>query len=149
MDSLHKALEALPHGTDFRFVDKLIKLNPGKTGTAEYVVRGDEPFLRGHFPGQPIFPGVLLVEAVAQLAGVVAQSDPNIAPLAGLKLTSIHGAKIRGTAKPGETIQLDASVLGRMGDLIQAKGTARVGESIVLMTEIVLSGDTRPEQRMA
>src|SRR3954449_8347791 len=108
MDPLNTALSLLPHGAEFRFVDKLSRLEPGRTGAGEYLVRGDEPFLRGHFPGEPIFPGVLLVEAVAQLAGVVAQCDPNIPALANLKLTAIHGAKIRGTARPGETISLDA-----------------------------------------
>jgi 3-hydroxyacyl-[acyl-carrier-protein] dehydratase len=146
MSDLAKALALLPHGKDFRFVDNLTKLDPGKTGTGSYLVRGDEPFLRGHFPGHPIFPGVLAVEAIAQLAGVVAQSDPKITPLLGMKLTSIHGAKIRGTAKPGETIFLEATILGRMGNLIQAKGVARIGENIILMTELVLSGDS-PEAK--
>src|SRR4051812_14979004 len=137
MDALPHALSLLPHGAEFRFVDKLSKLEPGKTGSGEYTVRGDEPFLRGHFPGEPIFPGVLLVEAVAQLAGVVAQCDPNIPALEHLKLTAIHGAKIRGTARPGEVIHLEATVLKRMGNLIQARGTAKVGENIILQAELV------------
>src|SRR5438128_6731234 len=121
MDSpLRSALAALPHGPEFRFLDRLILLEPGKTGTGEYKVRGDEPFLRGHFPGQPIFPGVLLVEAAAQLAGVVAQSDPAITPLSELKLTAIRQAKIFGSAKPGEKIQIEATVTGRLANLIQA-----------------------------
>src|SRR4051794_16595611 len=95
-------LSLLPHGPEFRFIDQLLQLQRGKSGAAEYRVRGDEPFLRGHFPGTPIFPGVLLVEAAAQLAGVIAQSDPDIAPLPGLKLTAIRGAKILGTAMPGQ-----------------------------------------------
>ena len=144
MNPFDNALKALPHGGEFRFLDKLTQLDPGKSGAGEYFVRGDEPFLRGHFPGQPIFPGVLLVEAVAQLAGVVAQSDPTIPPLAAMKLTSVRGAKIRGTARPQETIYLEATVIGRMGDLIQAKGTARVGKEIVLITELVLSGESQP-----
>ena len=76
--SWKKSLDTLPHGPEFRFIDALTQLEPGKSGSGEYKVRGDEPFLRGHFPGQPIFPGVLLVEAAAQLAGTVAQSDPQI-----------------------------------------------------------------------
>jgi len=69
------ALQRLPHGPEFRFIDRLIELEPGKRGVGQYTVRGDEPFLRGHFPGEPMMPGVLLVEAAAQLAGVLAQSD--------------------------------------------------------------------------
>jgi 3-hydroxyacyl-[acyl-carrier-protein] dehydratase len=141
MNDLATALNLLPHGAEFRFIDRLTSLNPGQNGACEYHVRGDEPFLRGHFPGEPIFPGVLLVEAAAQLAGVVAQSDPKIPPLAGLKLTALRNVKILGTAKPGETILLEAKITGRLGNLIQAQATARVGGQVVLTAELTLSGD--------
>ena len=100
---LQRALDLLPHGAEFRFIDRLTKLNPGQSGEGEYQIRGDEPFLRGHFPDEPIFPGVLLVEAAAQLAGVVAQSDPKIPPLKNLKLTALRNVKILGTAKTGRS----------------------------------------------
>lgn len=135
------ALERLPHGPGFRFVDALSALEPGVRGTGEYRVRGDEPFLAGHFPGEPIFPGVLLIEACAQLAGVVAQSDPAHGPLPGLKLTAVRGAKITGTARPGQVITLHAQVIGRMGRLIQAQATASVRGSLVLQCEVTLAGD--------
>lgn len=134
------ALRHLPHGPEFRFVDQLTALEPGKTGSGIYKIRGTENFLRGHFPGQPLFPGVLLVEAVAQLAGVVAQSDPQIPPLKNLKLTAIRAAKIFGTTAPGETINLHAELIARMENLIQAKGTASVGDKTLMQTEITLSG---------
>src|SRR5947199_7192995 len=105
---MNEALKFLPHGPEFRFLDRLLNLEPGKSGAGEYAVRGNEPFLRGHFPGQPLFPGVLLVEAAAQLVGVVAQSDPQVPPLPGLRLTALRGVKILGTAKPGEVIRLEA-----------------------------------------
>jgi 3-hydroxyacyl-[acyl-carrier-protein] dehydratase len=134
------ALSVLPHGPDFRFVDHLLALEPGVSGAGEFTLRGDEPFLRGHFPGEPLLPGVLLVEAAAQLAGVVAQSDPAIAPLPGLKLTAIRAAKILGTARPGETVTLHARVTGRMGNLIQTQATATVRGTLVLQCELTLAG---------
>lgn len=134
-------LELLPHGPEFRFLDRLVALEPGQRGTAEYRIRGDEPFLRGHFPGEPIFPGVLLVEAAAQLAGVVGQSDPAIQPLAGLKLAAIRGAKITGAARPGETLQIEARVIARMGNLIQVEAKIRSGERQILAVELTLSGE--------
>lgn len=134
------ALALLPHGPEFRFVDKLLALEPGASGTGEFTLRGDEPFLRGHFPDEPLMPGVLLVEAVAQLAGVVAQSDPQHGPLPGLKLTAIRAAKILGTAQPGDVITLHARVTGRMGNLIQAHGTATVRGTLVLQCEVTLAG---------
>jgi len=117
-----------------------VDLDPGRSGAGEYKVRGDEPFLRGHFPGEPIFPGVLLVEAVAQLAGVVAQSDPKIPPLKNLKLTALRNVKILGSARPGETILLEAKITGRLGNLVQAQATARIAGQIVLTAELTLSG---------
>ena len=134
-------LEFLPHGPEFRFLDKVSSLTPGREGAGQYRVRGDEPFLRGHFPGDPIFPGVLLVEAAAQLAGVVAQSDPNIPLLAGLKLTALRNVKILGTAKLGETILLEAKISGRLENLVQAQAVAKVGGEIVLTAELTLSGE--------
>ena len=139
-DDLQRALSLLPHGAEFRFIDRLVKLNPGENGAGEYKVRGDEPFLRGHFPGEPIFPGVLLAEAAAQLAGVVAQSNPKIPPLKNLKLTALRNVKILGTARVGEIISLEAKIAGRLGHLVQAQATARVGGEIILMAELTLSG---------
>jgi 3-hydroxyacyl-[acyl-carrier-protein] dehydratase len=139
---LQRALELLPHGPEFRFVDRLIQLEPGKKGSGEYTLRGTEPFLRGHFPGHPVMPGVLLIEAAAQLAGIVAQSDPGVAPLPGLKLTAIRAAKILGTARPGETVRLSATVTGRMARLVQVEATAGVEDRLLLKTELTLSGET-------
>jgi len=141
MDDLTRALENLPHGPEFRFLDRLTRLEPGKRGQGEYLVRGDEPFLKGHFPGHPLFPGVLLIESVAQLAGVVAQCDPAIDPLAGLKLTAVRNAKILGSAQPQQTIEIHAEVLARMGNLIQAKGEVFVVGQKILAVEVVLSGE--------
>jgi 3-hydroxyacyl-[acyl-carrier-protein] dehydratase len=140
-DPLQAALKRLPHGPEFRFVDKLLSLTPGKEGAGEYQVRGDEFFLRGHFPGQPLLPGVLLVEAAAQLAGVVAQSDPVIPPMPGLKLTALRTVKILGTARPGEVVRLVVRVTGRLGNLVQAEAQAMVAGSVVMTAEISLSGD--------
>lgn len=138
---LENALSLLPHGSEFRFVDRLINLEPGLEGTGEYRVRGDEYFLRAHFPTQPIFPGVLLVEAVAQLAGVVAQSSPRDPVLSGLKLSALRAVKISGTARPGEIIRLEARITGRLGLLIQAEARAFVDERLILKAELTLSGD--------
>ncbi len=147
MDEMEKkALALLPHGPEFRFVDRVLNLEPGKTGVGEYTVRGDEPFLRGHFPGQPIFPGVLLVEAAAQLAGTVAQSDPVIPPLAGLKLTALRAVKILGTARPGETIRLQADITGRLDNLVQARASASVNGNPILIAELTLSGERNRSQ---
>ncbi len=140
-EQLRNALSLLPHGAEFRFVDRLLELEPGKRGIGEYRVRGDEPFLRGHFPGDPLMPGVLLVEAVAQLAGVIAQCDPTIPALSGLKLTALRAVKILGSARPGEMVRLEARVIGRLGNLVQAQAQAFVESRLVLSAEVTLSGE--------
>jgi 3-hydroxyacyl-[acyl-carrier-protein] dehydratase len=135
------ALASLPHGPEFRFVDRLVSLEPGKMGVGEYLVRGDEPFLRGHFPGRPIFPGVLLVEAAAQVAGLVAQSDPQIKPMPGLKLTAMKNVKIIGTALPGQVIKIEVHIAGRLGNLVKARANASVNEIPVMHAELTLAGE--------
>ncbi len=143
-DTLSKALELLPHGPDFRFLDKLTSLEPGRSGSAEYLVKGNEPFLRGHFPGQPMFPGVLLLEAGAQLAGIVAQTDPAMTPLAGLKLTALRAVKITGTARPGQVLMVEARISGRLANLVQTQIKISVDGNVVLQAEVTLSGESPP-----
>jgi 3-hydroxyacyl-[acyl-carrier-protein] dehydratase len=139
--NFERALSFLPHGPEFRFLDELLDLNPGISAIATYKVRGDEPFLRGHFPGNPLFPGVLLVEAAAQLAGVTAQTDPHHAPLQGLKLTAIRAAKILGTANPGQLLRIKSTVTGRLSNLIQAEVSIQIDDNIVLTSSLTLSGE--------
>jgi 3-hydroxyacyl-[acyl-carrier-protein] dehydratase len=143
-DTLQKALRLLPHGPEFRFVDRLLSLTPGCEGVGEYLVRGDEPALRGHFPGEPLFPGVLLVEAAVQLAGLVAQSNPATPPLPGLKLAALRMVKILGSARPGEMLRLEARVTGRLGALVQAQAQVSVAGRLVLTAELTLSGTPPP-----
>jgi 3-hydroxyacyl-[acyl-carrier-protein] dehydratase len=140
-DELQRALDRLPHGPEFRFVDRLLNIERGRSGVGEHAVRGDEPFLRGHFPGQPLFPGVLLIEAAAQLAGIVAQSDAQIAPLPGLKLAAVRAVKFSGTALPGDVLRLEARILSRMANLVQAEVNASVNGRIVMQGELTLSGE--------
>lgn len=141
---MNDPLAALPHGKEFRFVDAIQSLDPGKSATASYRVRGDEGFLEGHFPGNPLMPGVILIEAIAQLGGVVAQSDPSIPPLENLLLTGVRGAKILGAARPGETLTLHAEVEGRLGGMIQVSGEVNIGDRPLATAKIMLSGRESP-----
>ena len=139
--NLTSALEQLPHGPSFRFVDELTALDPGREASGIYQIRGSEDFLTGHFPGQPMMPGVLLIEAIAQLGGVVTQTDPAIAPLRDLRLTAVRAAKILGAAVPGETLEIHAKVEGRMGGLVQVDGSVIVAGKTLASARITLSGE--------
>jgi 3-hydroxymyristoyl/3-hydroxydecanoyl-(acyl carrier protein) dehydratases len=145
-DILLLVMKLLPHGPEFRFVDRMLSLTPGVKGVGEYRVRGDEYYLRGHLPGEPIFPGVLLVEAGAQVAGMVAQEDPANPTFPRLKLTALRAVKILGSARPGETLRIEAVITGRLGSLIQAEVSAFIANTKVLSAELTLSG-TGPTEK--
>ena len=138
---LTSALRSLPHGPEFRFVDQLESLVDGKSAIGLYTLPKDADFLRGHFPEHPVMPGVLLVEALAQVAGIAAQTDPLIPPWADLRLTAIRQCKILGTIPPGATVRIEASIVGRLGNLVQAVGaiTSNDGEPL-LEGQVTLSG---------
>jgi 3-hydroxyacyl-[acyl-carrier-protein] dehydratase len=139
-DILALAMRSLPHGPEFRFVDRMVSLTPGKTGVGEYHIRGDEYYLRGHLPGEPILPGVLLVEAAAQVAGMVAQEDPANPRWPKLKLAALRGVKILGSVYPGQTLRIEASITAVLDSMIQAQVSAYVENARVLFAELSLSG---------
>jgi 3-hydroxyacyl-[acyl-carrier-protein] dehydratase len=140
-DDFSKALAALPHGPSFRFIDELKSLDGGKSGSAIYRVKGDEAFLEGHFPGNPLMPGVILLEAIAQLGGVVAQSDPGEAAMDDLRLTAIRAAKILGAAVPGDVLEIRVTVEGRLGGLVQIDGEIDGPAGLLAKAKVTLSGN--------
>ncbi|MDA0813447.1 MAG: beta-hydroxyacyl-ACP dehydratase [Verrucomicrobia bacterium] len=145
-----QALAYLPHGREFRFLDAITQLTPGISGAAHYLVRGDEPFLAAHFPGHPMMPGVILVEAIAQLGGVVCQSAPDQAKLTDVRLTAIRNAKILGAAAPGDILLIRATIEGRMAGLVQVSGEVQTqspdggDRRLLASAKITLSGEITP-----
>lgn len=134
-------LDALPHGPSFRFIDGLVSLVAGQEAEAIYQVKGTEAFLEGHFPGNPMMPGVILIEAIAQLGGVVAQSDPEHAPMRDLRLTGVRAAKILGAAVPGDEITIRVRVEGRLGGLVQVAGEVNGPRGPLASGRVTLSGE--------
>lgn len=134
------ALATLPHGPEFRFVDEIVALSPGQTATGRFTLKGTEPFLAGHFPGQPIMPAVMLIEAIAQLAGIAAQTDLVHGALPDLRLTAVRNTKIFRATHPHEPLEITVEISGRLGNLVQAAGRVWSGGTLVAEAQIVLSG---------
>lgn len=99
----------LPHRPPFRFVDAVDELDPGARVRARYLVTGEEAFLAGHFPGNPVFPGVIQLEALAQAGAIAVLSDERYAgklPLFG----GVEEVRFRRIVRPGDELVLDVTM---------------------------------------
>ena len=99
----------LPHRPPFRFVDTVEELAPAVSLRARYRVTGEEPFLAGHFPGNPVFPGVLQLEALAQAGAIAVLSDARFAgklPLFG----GVEDVRFRRIVRPGDELVLNVEL---------------------------------------
>jgi 3-hydroxyacyl-[acyl-carrier-protein] dehydratase len=124
----------LPHREPFVFVDAVSELIPGDRATGRKTFIANDPMFRGHFPGDPIVPAVILTEALAQIAGIVAGK-----PGSALRLAAIKSMKFSSPARPGEQIELAARLTGAVGGLVQCAVEARVGNRLVADGVIVLA----------
>jgi 3-hydroxyacyl-[acyl-carrier-protein] dehydratase len=126
----------LPHREPFVFVDEVLELAPGKSARGAKTFRGDEAFFAGHFPGDPIVPGVLLTEALAQLAGIVGAAGE---PGARFLLSAVRVMKFSRAARPGERIDLEVEAAGCLGGLHSFAVRATVCGEPVAEGQIILS----------
>jgi 3-hydroxyacyl-[acyl-carrier-protein] dehydratase len=117
-------------------VDEVEALDPGVSARAGVVFDGAEAFFAGHFPDTPIVPGVILTEALAQVAGIVGAAGE---PGARFLLSGIRAMKFPRAVRPGERITLDAAADGGMGGLLSFDVRASVGGEPVAEGRIVLS----------
>ena len=121
----------LPHRYPFLLVDRVLEAEPGKRCVAIKNVTANEPFFQGHFPGHPIMPGVLIVEALAQTAGIAISVMEENKNKLGV-FTGIDGVKIRRQVVPGDTLRLEAEIkLFRRGMAVAAVKATVDGETAV------------------
>jgi 3-hydroxyacyl-[acyl-carrier-protein] dehydratase len=99
----------IPHRPPFLLVDEMVSIDPGLSAVGKWTLKGDEYFFPGHFPGRPTLPGVLLVEALAQCAGVSVMADPQYQGRLAL-FGGIQNAKFRRQVMPGDTVLLEVTM---------------------------------------
>ena len=124
MMNINEIMQHLPHRYPFLLVDRIIDLQPGKGITGIKNVTFNEPFFQGHFPGQPIMPGVLIIEAMAQVAGIAAFSSDMEGK--AVYFMSIEKAKFRRPVVPGDQLRLEIKVLQHRGNVWKFSGAATV-----------------------
>jgi 3-hydroxyacyl-[acyl-carrier-protein] dehydratase len=124
----------LPHREPFVFVDEVLELEPGLRAVCRKVFRREEPFFAGHFPGNPLVPGVLLTEAMAQTAGIAAGGEGRL-----LYLSAIRTMKFLRPVPPGETVIFRAEKCAEMGMLIQSNVSATIDDNTVAEGVVILS----------
>jgi UDP-3-O-[3-hydroxymyristoyl] N-acetylglucosamine deacetylase / 3-hydroxyacyl-[acyl-carrier-protein] dehydratase len=126
----------LPHRYPFLLVDRVIELDPGNTAVAIKNVSVNEPFFRGHWPGQPIMPGVLIVEALAQAAGVLISASVPLRPGRVVLLASLDGVKLRRPVVPGDQLRLEVASKKIKSNAACVYGVAKVGDAVAAEAQL-------------
>lgn len=137
--------EIIPHRYPFLLVDRILEVEEGKRAVGLKNVTVNEPFFAGHFPGYPVMPGVLIAEALAQVAAVaMLQLEANKNKL-GL-LAGIDNFRFRGQVFPGDTLTLEMTVTRFKGSIGKGQGVAKVGDRVVAEGELMFALADRPAE---
>jgi 3-hydroxyacyl-[acyl-carrier-protein] dehydratase len=136
-------LKYLPHRYPFLLIDRIIELTPGETIKALKNVTFNEPHFTGHFPERPVMPGVLILEALAQTAGVLVFATLGKVPNANTRFyfAGIDGCRFRRPVVPGDTLTLTAKVDRTVKGIWRLNTVAHVGEAEVASAELMLFPD--------
>jgi 3-hydroxyacyl-[acyl-carrier-protein] dehydratase len=126
--------QLLPHRYPFLMVDRIVQLDTGVKAVGIKNVSINEEFFQGHFPGHPIMPGVLIIEAMAQVAGILALQS-GAASGKAVYFMSIEKAKFRKPVVPGDQLKMEITILQQRGNVWKFEGNALVGEKIVAESE--------------
>ena len=139
MMDIHKILKQLPHRYPFLLVDRVTELEKGKRIKALKNVTINEPFFEGHFPNRPVMPGVLMLEALAQAAGLLAFDTLGTAPSEDMVyyFAGIDGARFKRPVEPGDQLILEAELVRMKAGIFKFKARALVGEEVAVEADLM------------
>ena len=129
----------LPHRPPFLFVREIVARDPGVSAKCAAIFDREDPMFAGHFPGDPLVPGVILTEALAQTAGIAAAPENAKDTKPRFLLSAIRAMKFFQAVRPGERIVLRATKLAQVDDLLQFEVEATVNETLVAAGQLVLN----------
>ena len=132
---IKEIMEIIPHRQPFLLIDRIEELEPGKRAVGKKCVTYNEPFFNGHFPQEPVMPGVLIVEALAQTGAVAILSKPEnkgrIAYFGG-----IDKCRFKGKVQPGDKLKLEMKVMKQKGPMGVGEAVATVDGKVVVKAEL-------------
>jgi 3-hydroxyacyl-[acyl-carrier-protein] dehydratase len=128
----------LPHRYPFLLVDRVVEIVPGERLVAYKNVTIGEPFFQGHFPGHPVMPGVLVLEALAQASAILCYRSTGFDPAKKVTyLMAIDGARFRRPVVPGDRLQLEVNVIRLKSTVVKSRGLATVDGQVVAEGEFM------------
>jgi 3-hydroxyacyl-[acyl-carrier-protein] dehydratase len=132
-----RIMQLLPHRPPFLLIDRIVEMDADLSGTGIKNVTMNEPFFVGHFPGRPVMPGVLIIEAMAQTAGALVVNHKGAEVEGSLVyFMTIDGARFRKPVVPGDTLRLSVRRIQQRSRVWRYEGKARVGDTLVAEAEI-------------
>ena len=135
MLNIKEIMNIIPHRSPFLLVDRIEEMEVGKRAVGKKCVTYNEPFFAGHFPQEPVMPGVLIIEALAQVGAVCCLSAEENKGKIGF-LGGVNKAKFRGKVVPGAVLNLEVEMIRVKGPVGVGKGTATVDGKVVASGEI-------------
>jgi beta-hydroxyacyl-ACP dehydratase FabZ len=145
MLTIQQILKLLPHRYPMLLVDRILELEEGKRIVGLKNVTANEPFFQGHFPGAPVMPGVLIVEAMAQCSAIIFLLDLPDREKKLFMFGGVDKARFRKPVVPGDQLIMECVVLQRRSSTARVKGVARVNGNVVADAEMLSVMTDRPE----
>ena len=134
--TIEEILRRIPHRAPFLLIDRAEDYRPHRSIVGIKCVTMNEPFFVGHFPGQPVMPGVLIIEAMAQSGGVLMSKSLDIDTRGkGIMFISVDNCRFRHPVRPGDVLRMPVEVLRARGDVFKFRGQGMVGDKVAAECE--------------